>query len=174
MKITLTNDFHNTSTIVHVDDRGWITERQLKRARKALCGVDGCSCGGDAGERGPQEHEASVCAMPDGDAIVDFVAGEYVMVTELETWSQDEDLSDEEQAAACQRAQDYCTEHEGDLLSIEFRPIRAGEAAGLYERNRHAELQILGYSIPRPAEVDELVARAWQHALDTWPEALAE
>jgi len=50
--ITLTNEFHNTS-INLVPGPGGLSPRQVTRARRALCGIAGCTCGGDCGERGP-------------------------------------------------------------------------------------------------------------------------
>lgn len=47
----LTNDFHNTATAV-VATNGKINARQARRAWHNLCGIDGCTCGGPAGERG--------------------------------------------------------------------------------------------------------------------------
>ena len=45
----LKNDFHNTSVRVKpVVNDGYsyvLTRRQVRRARRALCGVDGCTCG---------------------------------------------------------------------------------------------------------------------------------
>ena len=53
MKITLTNDFHNTSCTL-ISKNGRISESQMKRAKRELC-CDGCTCSGDFGYRGPQE-----------------------------------------------------------------------------------------------------------------------
>ena len=60
--VRLTNDFHNTHTTVRatVLDHGMhteisLTKRQMSRAQRALCGIDGCTCGGPAGIRGRQD-----------------------------------------------------------------------------------------------------------------------
>ena len=61
--ITLTNDFHNTSVNVRCEVLSHIHNvataypslNQIKKAKKALCGIDGCTCSGDAGTRGRQE-----------------------------------------------------------------------------------------------------------------------
>jgi len=45
-KITLENDFHASSCVVMVDERGRISESAYKRANKLLCGVSDCCCGG--------------------------------------------------------------------------------------------------------------------------------
>lgn len=50
---TITNDFHNTSVTVRTLD-GRLSARVVARVRRALCGIDGCTCGGDLSERGPQ------------------------------------------------------------------------------------------------------------------------
>ncbi len=62
----LSNDYHNTTTRVVVDGSNWtrhsdgwtdvhLTPTQVARARRALCGIDGCTCGDDIGMRGTQE-----------------------------------------------------------------------------------------------------------------------
>lgn len=53
--ITVYNDFHNTSVSLRADIGAELTASQIRRARKELCGQDGCRCGGPLGERGPQE-----------------------------------------------------------------------------------------------------------------------
>lgn len=50
MRMYLKNDFHNTHTFVHADNIGSIPGARVIAAKKRLCGVDGCTCGGDAGE----------------------------------------------------------------------------------------------------------------------------
>ena len=63
-RVTLTNDLHNTSTTLICETLSHIYNEvtiypsvsQIKRAKKALCGIDGCTCSGDAGTRGRQEH----------------------------------------------------------------------------------------------------------------------
>jgi len=55
--IKLTNDFHNTEINLKADISSgspWLTKRQLDRAYKALCGIETCTCGGYAAERGKQ------------------------------------------------------------------------------------------------------------------------
>ena len=54
MKITLHNDFHNTSVDLIAKD-GKLTESQMKKAQRELCGCEGCTCSGEFGYRGPQE-----------------------------------------------------------------------------------------------------------------------
>jgi hypothetical protein len=63
-KVTLVNDFHNTTvtlmceTLSHIWNEVTIypSEAQIRRAKKTLCGIDGCTCSSDAGCRGPQKH----------------------------------------------------------------------------------------------------------------------
>jgi hypothetical protein len=48
--ITITNDFHNTSINLQVEDRGdhyRLSPRQYRRMCETLCGVSGCQCGVD-------------------------------------------------------------------------------------------------------------------------------
>ena len=62
--VTLRNDFHNSSVnlrcevLSHIHNEATIypTAGQIAKAKKALCDIDGCTCSGDAGTRGPQEH----------------------------------------------------------------------------------------------------------------------
>lgn len=46
----LTNNFHESEIELKVGSN-YISDRQIKRARKVLCGVSGCTCGGEMGER---------------------------------------------------------------------------------------------------------------------------
>jgi hypothetical protein len=79
MKITYSNDFHGTSTTVRVHDNGtgryYLSARQVKRARNALCGIVGCTCGGVLGERGTNHGDGTPCQWPvedlgDGTAMI--------------------------------------------------------------------------------------------------------
>jgi hypothetical protein len=66
MKITLTNDFHGTSVnlIAKRDDISrdlyYLSARQIRRAREALCSSSGCRCGDDVGARGWQRYQVVV------------------------------------------------------------------------------------------------------------------
>lgn len=53
MKITLTNCIHNTQVTLKTKT-GWLSKAQLDKAWKYLCGIESCTCGGYAGERGKQ------------------------------------------------------------------------------------------------------------------------
>lgn len=62
MTITLKNDFHNTEVLlraevlshIHHTATAYLTTGQIKRAKRELCGIAGCTCSGEAGTRGPQ------------------------------------------------------------------------------------------------------------------------
>lgn len=53
MKIKLTNNFHGTEATIIVKD-GRVSTRSGMRAWNTLCGVQGCICGGQLGQRGRQ------------------------------------------------------------------------------------------------------------------------
>ena len=60
--VTLTNDFHGTTTVVRTQvlDHGMhneisLSRSQMDRAARKLCGIAECRCHGPAGIRGPQE-----------------------------------------------------------------------------------------------------------------------
>jgi len=56
MIITLENDFHNTEVRLRVPRLPYkLSERQINRAWKELCGISICFCCGHLGERGQQE-----------------------------------------------------------------------------------------------------------------------
>jgi hypothetical protein len=60
MRLILKNDFHNTSVRLDVRPKhGYLrlSEYQIKRAKKALCGVLGCTCSNTVGMRGPNDYE---------------------------------------------------------------------------------------------------------------------
>jgi len=60
MRLTLINDYHNTSVNLRValdapakiGDEICLTAGQVKKAAQALCGVAGCQCSGSLGVRG--------------------------------------------------------------------------------------------------------------------------
>lgn len=55
--ITLRNNFHGTAVRLRASIGDTLTLAQLRRARRELCGIPTCVCGGGAGERGPQWHD---------------------------------------------------------------------------------------------------------------------
>lgn len=60
MKITITNDFHNTAASLNIEIGKPLSASQIARARRTLCGIDGCTCGGNLGERGAQNVQIDV------------------------------------------------------------------------------------------------------------------
>lgn len=62
MKITLYNDFHNTEITLIVKN-GMLSPAQVKKSKKALCGIAGCTCGDELGTRGNQD-------LPEGMEII--------------------------------------------------------------------------------------------------------
>ena len=66
--IIIRNDFHGTAVrlFAHIGDE--LSEAQIRRSRRVLCGIANCTCGGPLGERGPQDGFAA--AQIDHDRIV--------------------------------------------------------------------------------------------------------
>ena len=73
MKITLSNDFHSSSVVLDVPvlshihneiEIQAITKRQAAKARRTLCGISGCTCGGEFGQRGRQETNGKRLRLP--------------------------------------------------------------------------------------------------------------
>lgn len=93
----------------------------------------------------------------------------YIMVTGEETWSNEE-ITEGEHVAACQRAGEWLADHEGPLYDIEVRPAHDGEIVATYWVKPGGDLQILGGSLGVPEAVERLTNRAWEHACGTWPE----
>ena len=71
MKITITNNFHNTETEIttkalenavdtYFATEGKKTTSAAKRVWSELCGIKGCGCGDFLGMRGPQENEKHI------------------------------------------------------------------------------------------------------------------
>ena len=58
MKVILRNDFHDSEAVVRTRG-GRLTRRQVRRARRKLCGISTCTCGNAVGTRGLQR-------LPDG------------------------------------------------------------------------------------------------------------
>ncbi len=46
MLITIQNNFHGSSTKLNIKVDGKVSLSQERRAKKAICGVGGCQCGG--------------------------------------------------------------------------------------------------------------------------------
>lgn len=52
--ITITNNFHNTSTAIRAKSGDVLSLRKCNRIKSRLCGIAGCTCSGPLGERGKQ------------------------------------------------------------------------------------------------------------------------
>jgi len=52
--ITLTNNYHNTSVSLRADVGDYLTQSQISRARRELCGMSDCECSSSIGTRGHQ------------------------------------------------------------------------------------------------------------------------
>lgn len=55
MMTTLRNDFHGSEVTLRAGAGQELSLSQILRARRTLCGITGCTCGGNLGERGPQD-----------------------------------------------------------------------------------------------------------------------
>jgi hypothetical protein len=72
------------------------------------------------------------------------------------------DCSDDEYAAECYRLEKCYYEVGADTqYSVCVRPVRAGEASGTYVHRIDGSLQILGYSIPKPDDLEDLSDKAF-------------
>ena len=72
-------------------------------------------------------------------------------------------MTDEEYASACRQFQGCYTALEtGTRYSVCVRPARAGEAPGTYYRTAKGNLQILGYSLAMPEDLQDLSIVAWE------------
>jgi len=72
MKITLTNNFHATSTRTKLGHKTAIAVRAIKRR---LCTSAGCTCSDDLGTRGDQRQPAG------GTVVIEPAAGGDVMLS---------------------------------------------------------------------------------------------
>lgn len=57
--VKITNDFHNTDYYLRVNQDNILTYTQIIRAKKHLCGIEGCTCGDVAGCRPAQIEQIS-------------------------------------------------------------------------------------------------------------------
>lgn len=70
-KIKLSNSFHNSETTVSVttqDGVAILSQYQVRRVNRALCGVSGCTCSGPLGLRGFQHDVKLANPLEDGGA----------------------------------------------------------------------------------------------------------
>lgn len=100
------------------------------------------------------------------------MAQEYVWVMSRAFGWGNTDVTEDEHEEALDRAADWLADNDLDGVQIAVRSPRSGEAEGFYQRSGSGDLQILGYSIPVPNEIDELCRKAWEHALETWPKVV--
>jgi len=77
----ISNNFHNTFARTL---GGRLSERQEKRIKAKLCGISGCCCGGEIGERGPQTCEISydsdgrvIVTEPEDGSLASYLATGY-------------------------------------------------------------------------------------------------
>ena len=54
MRVTLTNDFHNSKTTINLKPDQHLSARRVKAIKNRLCGVLACTCSGQIGTRGKQ------------------------------------------------------------------------------------------------------------------------
>lgn len=52
---TIRNDFHNSTANVRVSGDGVLSAGQIRTVRNKLCGISGCTCGGELSQRGRQD-----------------------------------------------------------------------------------------------------------------------
>lgn len=98
-------------------------------------------------------------ALSDAQCMVDeFIVQDFV-VTSIEP-----DMIDAFQAVIdkMERSASWMDD-EGNLVrpSVVCREPQKGEAAGVYRRNKDGTLQILGYTVPKPDALQNLINRAW-------------
>lgn len=91
----------------------------------------------------------------------------YVLRWGVDCWGTE--VTDDEHAEACARAEEWLTENEGAALSISVRPARGSDVAGDYSIDAYGREHALGGSVP--ADVVALSNAAWEHACETWPTA---
>lgn len=70
MLVTISNDFHNTSTRTK---QGRKTHLQALAVKRRLCGVKGCTCSGSVGERGKQIQPDGTRLLIDYDSNNDVI-----------------------------------------------------------------------------------------------------
>lgn len=91
----------------------------------------------------------------------------YVLRWGVDCWGTE--VTDDEHAEACARAEEWLTENEGAALSISVRPVRGSDVAGDYSIDAYGRERDLGGSVPE--DVVALSNAAWEHACESWPKA---
>jgi hypothetical protein len=67
--ITLTNEFHNSAVTLRPTGNR-LSPGQVKRAKRELCGIDGCTCSDSAGTRGRVAGIEEIEFNADGSAVL--------------------------------------------------------------------------------------------------------
>jgi len=68
--LELKNTFHNTTVKIRIDRcPGWISKRSRQRAKRKLCGIKGCICSNEFGER-PSVHQIT---GDDGVGVMEWI-----------------------------------------------------------------------------------------------------
>lgn len=125
----------------------------------------------------PTEGARDELTLTEGRAIADVDDGLvyvelrhalcYVLRWGVDCWGTE--VTDDEHAEACARAEEWLTENEGAALSISVRPARGCAVAGDYSIDAYGRERDLGGSVPE--DVVALSNAAWEHACESWPEA---
>lgn len=89
------------------------------------------------------------------------------------SWGSDYAKLPHDHEEVCKRAESWIERQienkpkEKRWFRVSVRPSRGGEGLGIYERTKDGNLQILGYSISIPSEVDHIISRAWDYVVST-------
>lgn len=83
MRINLRNEFHNTAVGINAkliiggrfNGLHSISANSAKRAKNTLCGVSGCTCGGEFGERSSTPSNIELISSCGGNYIVRIGGG---------------------------------------------------------------------------------------------------
>jgi len=75
-------------------------------------------------------------------------------------------INDDGDEALAERMEAWLDENAPEFLTFTVRLCRSGEADSTYGVNADGSLQVLGYSIPVPGEVSDLVNRAFVAACE--------
>lgn len=62
----LSNDFHNSETSIRVLIGDRLTRDRVRRIKRRLCGVSGCTCGDELGTRGRQPDNGNLVLINSG------------------------------------------------------------------------------------------------------------
>lgn len=74
MKMTLTNNYHQTQTTINVTPGDVLSASRIRSIKKRLCPCSDCTCGDAFGRRGTQpQRNLDLDPHYDGDALVTSV-----------------------------------------------------------------------------------------------------